>query len=315
MAVCVVGSFVQDLSFKTEHFPAPGETRIGRFKTGPGGKGFNQAVACARQNVETYFIGAVGDDVFGAGARAFAEQEKIDARFEVVSGAASGAASIVVGPSAQNMIVVALGANDCLSPDFVSRNADCIAKASILVCQLECALDSIKNAFAIARENSTISILNPAPINDGVDAELLALADILIPNESELSFLSTKLLGRSVIDFNNDQALTDVCSELGLTCAVVTLGEAGCFVFDARGRNVETFRIGAVAVDAADTTGAGDAFCGGFAAALSRDSADLRRAALEGTVVAGLSVTREGTAPAMPKRDEVERLGAEHGLL
>ncbi len=304
MSVCVVGSFVQDLSFKTSHFPSPGETRIGSFKTGPGGKGFNQAVASARQAVDTSFIGAVGDDVFGAGARAFAEKENIDARLDTVVGQASGAASIVVGPGAENMIVVALGANAELSPSYIRNNQECIVSADILVCQLECSLSAVQAAFAEAKNGETRIILNPAPINEDLDRELISEADILVPNESELLFLAEKFVGVGGVDFSSDDQLRDICRSLGLKSAVVTLGEAGSFVFEAE--SPQARRVSSIKVKAVDTTGAGDAFCGGLAAALSRGAPDLYTAAVEASVVAALSVTKEGTAPAMPSRDEVQ---------
>ncbi len=110
--VVVVGSYVQDLAFNTPVFPSPGESRIGTFRTGPGGKGFNQAVACNRLGVSTLFIGAIGDDIFGAGVRDFISNEGMLAELQVCADHPTAAASIVVNEDAQNLIVVALGAND-----------------------------------------------------------------------------------------------------------------------------------------------------------------------------------------------------------
>lgn len=312
--VCVVGSFVQDLAFQTASFPSPGETRIGKFRSGPGGKGFNQAVAAARQGAHTTFIGAVGDDAFGRGAKEFADNEGIAAALEIVRDAPSGAAAILVGPRAENMIVVALGANDRLSNEFLRGCREAIADADVLVCQLECALEPVEAALWLARESGTLSILNPAPINERVSRKLLADADIIVPNESELSFLAGMFLGKSAVNVQSGEELLSILRALGPRRAVVTLGEAGCVVFEAGGSGQNFFRIPVVKVEARDTTGAGDAFCGGLAAALSDNPGDLRAAAMHATVVAALSVTQAGTAPAMPTREETAALASERGL-
>ena len=311
--VVVVGSFVQDLTFYAREFPAPGESRIGRFVTGPGGKGFNQAIACHRQGVPTLFVGGVGDDGFAAGARAFASAEGIQVEFVVQPGVASGAASVVVNERAENMIVVALGANDEISAADVERAAGAIAGADVVLCQTECNMAATRRALELGRSGGAVTILNPAPINDAIDLELVQLADVLVPNETEFAFLVEHLLGERLADDywqSEPASLHALCARLGVKTVVLTLGSSGCFEShhgpEALGRGWRA--VPATSVDAVDTTGAGDAFNGGLAAGLVEHPGDFAAAVDHANKVAGLSVTRPGTAPAMPTRAEVDAL-------
>ncbi len=316
--VCVVGSYVQDLAFSTPVFPAPGESRIGTFTTGPGGKGFNQAVACNRQGVATAFIGAVGDDLFGRGMQDFVAEEGLDAHLQVFSEHASGAASIVVNKKAENLIVVALGANEYLSPEYVARHDQLLKGAKVVVCQAENNLAATERALALAGETDAIALLNPAPINEKLSKELLLMADILVPNETEFAFLMQHLYQVELPDrywTSADTALHAFCCRANVGVVILTLGEKGCFVscnpnaLRAR-RDLRPeplfFRVPAARVSATDSTGAGDAFSGGLAAGLVRYGNDLRRAVEYANVVAGLSTERAGTAPAMPTRAAVD---------
>ena len=317
--VIVVGSFVQDLAFQTETYPALGETRIGRFTTGPGGKGFNQAVASARMDIATAFIGAVGSDIFGNGAQTFAKAEGIQSSFECVENIPSGAASVVIDKKAQNAIVVALGANEVLSPGFVERELGREAGAKILVVQAECSLAATRRALEIGKELGFINIFNPAPINPGVTEELLALTDVLVPNETEFTFLlqeALKIYGAIDPLTMADEQLHGVCRLFDVPTVVVTLGANGCFVShrenprpDWSRRDESAFyRAPSTPVDAVDTTGAGDAFIGGLAAGIIRSPQLFAEAVRTANMVAGLSVQKFGTAPAMPHRKEVDAL-------
>lgn len=312
--VVVVGSYVQDLAFRTDKFPAPGETRIGAFLAGPGGKGFNQAVAASRLEADTLFIGAVGDDIFAAGLREFIAGEKLRAGLQVCAEHPTGAASIVVNAQAQNLIVVALGANNHLTPDHILKFADDIAHSKILVCQVENNLSATRAAMTIARKNGVTTILNPAPINDGLTQDLVALADILTPNETEFVFLMKKILNETIADdfwTGDDAGIHRHCRRSGVDTVVLTLGDKGCFVSHAPGSRFAGaagpfYRIPAIRIDAKDTTGAGDAFNGALAAALARGPGDFRAAAAFANKAAGLSTTRPGTAPAMATLAEVD---------
>lgn len=312
--VVVLGSYVQDHCWVTETFPGDGESRIGRFSTGPGGKGFNQAVACHRQGVRTAFLGAIGRDALGATAQAYAADNGIAAIWEERDDATTAASSILVDASGQNRIVVALGANEKLSVAFVASHRQAIHDAQVLVCQCENELAATREALATARRHGTLTVLNPAPINPRMSAELLALADIATPNETEFAFLLRHLHGRQVApDYWElaDPLLHGLCRSTGIPTVVITLGDKGCFVShgDAPVRkDGETYyRLGAEPVRCVDSTGAGDAYTGGLAAGLVlyREQ-PFRRAVEHATRVAALAVEKPGTAPAMPTRAEVQ---------
>ncbi len=318
--VVVVGSYVQDLAFQTAVFPSPGETRIGTFMTGPGGKGFNQAVACNRQNVDTLFIGAVGDDIFADGVRDFIASEGMQAELQVCPEYPTAAASIVVDENAQNLIVVALGANEHLSTTHIDAFGDDIANARFLICQVENNIAATERALSIARDNQTTTLLNPAPINEELNLALIQSADVITPNETEFVFMMKHVLDRTIPDdfwLESDEAIHAYCCEANVATVVLTLGDKGCFISHnpAHGNNPRVqehryFRVPAINVQARDTTGAGDAFNGGLAAGMSRYADDFHQAIEYANTVAGLSTTQAGTAPAMPQLEAVEAFRA-----
>ena len=310
--VVVIGSYVQDLSFKTQSFPVAGETRIGTFTAGPGGKGFNQAVACHRQGVSTCFIGAVGEDGFAHQVRGFIEKEKLKAELEVFDRAATGAASIVVNEEGENLIVVALGANDELSPAHIESRESAISEATVILVQLESSLAATRRALELAKKHGATTILNPAPINPGFTLDLLPLTDILVPNETEFSFALSHLFKKNVEkDFwlKGDESLHELCRIFKTPTVVLTLGANGCFVSHS-GTAEAFYRVPAIDVSPLDTTGAGDAFNGGLAAGITLHPGDFKRAVEFANAVAGISTTRQGTAPAMPFISEVRKLAA-----
>jgi len=181
--VVVVGSFVQDLAFSCDRFPAPGETVVGRFASGPGGKGSNQAVAAGRAGVAACFVGAVGGDVFAEEARRFYRAEGIAARFIARPPHATATASIVVNRSGQNQIVVALGASAHIRPRDVP--ASLFRHARVAVCQHEANFPINAHVFGLARRAGATTVLNPAPMRPDFDCGILGLTDVLIPNETE----------------------------------------------------------------------------------------------------------------------------------
>lgn len=183
--VIVVGSYVQDLTFTLPQFPKPGQTLIGQFHTGAGGKGSNQAVAAARTGVKVAFIGATGDDAFAQVASEFHEKEGIDSHLAVKPDLATGTAGILVNDQGENEIVVALGANNALRPEDI--DAAWPRKAMVLVTQLECNLDATGHALELARSEGIRTILNPAPMRDDFPMSLLNLVDIL--HQTKLSLL------------------------------------------------------------------------------------------------------------------------------
>ncbi len=304
--VVIVGSFVQDLCFNCEHFPAPGETTLGRFFTGPGGKGSNQAVAAARLGAAVTFIGAVGDDAFAAGARAFHRREGIRSILIPKRGHATAAATVLVDATGQNEIVVALGASARIQPLDIPPAA--LRGARIVVCQHEANPRINAHVFRLARKQGVTTVLNPAPMRGDFAPAILRHTDILIPNETEFVQLSRALkLSRSLDEAALAKldlvALQKLCRGFGVSSVIVTLGSRGCFVSLAdRGELVPAFKVKPV-----DTTGAGDAFVGGFVAALARNPTDVIAAARQANAVAALSVTKPGTSPSMPTAKELAR--------
>ncbi len=314
--IIVVGSFVQDLTFNCTEFPRPGETVIGQFLTGPGGKGSNQAVAAARAGGKVAFIGAVGRDAFGAGARAFQEGEGIRWLAAEKADRPTGAAGILVNSHGQNEIIVSLDANDALTLADVDAHAEGLRSATVVVTQLEANLEAEAHAMQTAREGGATVILNPAPMRPDFDPAMLISVDILIPNETEFAAMvnvlpQTQGVAGEGFDERKLEALSDgelhaLCRLLGVTTVIVTLGSRGCFVSQREGHALIPALKGIVAID---TTGAGDAFVGAFAAALAEFGAgEIERAARFANAGAALSVTRAGTAPAMPRRAEIDAL-------
>ena len=308
--IVVVGSFVQDLFFDTPSFPRPGQTVIGRFRTGPGGKGSNQAVAAARAGGTTAFVGALGFDAFADGAKEFLTAEGVQHHVTAKSEHATGTAAILVDATGQNQIVVALGANDAILP--AELPAELIAGARIVVSQLEIFLPTALEALRIAKAGGATTILNPAPMRADFDPAMLELTDMLVPNETEFAALVNMMprFGRS--DFSEEElaalepaALHAMCRRLGPGIVLVTLGARGCFL-SLPDRCVTIPSVTGIKV--VDTTGAGDAFVGAFAAGFVEFEGDAERAARFANAAAAISVTRPGTAPAVAKRSEIDAM-------
>src|SRR5690349_17535887 len=308
-AVIVVGSYNQDHVWSTDHLPVPGATRLGRYLTGPGGKGFNQAVAATRAGARTVFITALGEDAAAANARALAASDGITLRAQVFPDIASGTAGIFVDHSGHNVIVVAPGANAALGEDFVAAQHDDFAAAAVVLVQLEVAPEAVLRALQAGAAAGAMAMLNPAPVNAPTSDELLAAADVLTPNETEFAALLARHAGRGLaaesIAGLNDSALHALCRELAPRATfVLTLGAAGAFVShgeDWRGDSTHCYRVPAAAVKPVDTTGAGDAFSGALAARLAtRDGIAFAEAVAYAARYAGLSTERHGAALSMP---------------
>ena len=314
--VVVVGSFVQDHAWLTDRFPETGETRraLG-FNTGPGGKGFNQAVACHRQGVPTLFIGAIGDDHLGAIAQRFAEGEGLPCRWQVRKDVPTAASSIVVDRTGSNLLVVNLAANEHLDPVFVREQADAFARAKLVLLQLENNLDAIGAALELGTRHGLLRVLNPAPVHPDLDAALLAQCDLITPNETEFALLverfAVQRVAASTLVERPNSELHSLARSLGVATVVITLGAEGCFVsHDERSnkrRDAKAFyRVMAEKVSAVDSTGAGDAFSGTLAAAMLRfRGRPFIEAVVHANRAAAMSTEIVGTAPAMPRFDDV----------
>ncbi len=307
--VVIVGSFNVDHVWRSDALPQSGATLSGEYTSGPGGKGFNQATAAARSGACTMFLCALGDDVGGQLARALATGDGIDLR-DQRSDAPTGTAGIFVDAQGRNSIVVGPGANAALTPDFIAGHAATIATAAATLAQLESPLDAVAAALRLAREAGRTAILNPAPANVALPRELLALADILTPNETECAGLFARHLGERIdgadVASVDSPRLHALCRDLlpGGT-VVVTLGAAGCFVSHAdgqlRGDDSPWYRLPAEPASPVDTTGAGDAFNGALAAALAlRPQAPFAAHLRHAHRYAALSTERPGAASAMP---------------
>ena len=292
--IVVLGSVNADLVLRCERLPRPGETVHGEdFQAVPGGKGANQAVAAARLGGRVEFIGCVGDDAFGADARATLEREGVGtAHLRSHAGVPTGVATILVERSGQNCIALAAGANARLDIEQVDGAAAAIACASLLVCQLETPLAAVEHAIGIAQRHGVPVLLNPAPARPLAPA-LLDQVDILVPNESEAALL---VGASSALD--PTEAAAALRGERAGT-VIVTLGGDGVCIADEHG----TRRWPAPRAQAIDTTGAGDTFIGAFAVA-RQEGLGIDEAVRFAQRAAAISVTRAGAMASMPTRAE-----------
>jgi ribokinase len=299
--VVVMGSYVADVAFRTEKLPAWGETYMGsEFKLGPGGKGSNQAVAAARAGAKVSFISKLGRDAFGDLARKTYREEGIDTTYLLETDSATGAAAIIIDAvKGENAIIVVPGACFELTPHEVEQARDLIGGAVIFVTQLELSLPTVEYGLRLAHSLGVPTILNPAPGCKLPDS-IFQYCDYITPNESEAEILT----GIRVASLADAERAADALLACGVRNAVITLGAQGVLVKNATIRqHVPACDAGAVV----ETTGAGDAFNGGFAVALAENK-NIVQAARFGCAVAGISVTRPGTAPSMPFRKEVDDL-------
>jgi ribokinase len=306
-SVTVMGSYVADLAFRIDRLPNWGETRMGQsFQLGPGGKGSNQAVAAARAGLpgssRVSFISKLGSDPFGEIARTLYLNENIDTQYIFESPNPTGAAVILIDAvKGENAIVVVPGACYELTPAEVDQAAALIADSAIFVAQLELPLSTVEHGLRLAHSQGVLTILNPAPAAT-LPASIYPLCDYLTPNETEATVLSRI----PITDLASAEDAASFFLAVGVRNVVVTLGAQGALIKNATlTRHIPAVDAGPVV----ETTGAGDAFNGGLATALA-EGMDLIEATEFACAVAGLSVTRPGTAPSMPHRHEVDAIRA-----
>jgi ribokinase len=284
--VVVVGSANLDVVARTDRHPSPGETVLGSdLAEHPGGKGLNQAVAARRSGARVAFVGSLGADPAGALLRGVLAGEGIDDSRVVTASVPTGRAIIVVDRAGENSIVVIPGANAEV------RCPPELPPTTVTLAQLEIPLGEVAAAFRLARAAGSTTVLNPAPAADVPD-EVLELADVIVPNQHEVTLLggAEQLLSR------------------GCRAVIVTKGGSGVDVVTSDG----TEHVPAHPVDVVDTTGAGDAFCGSLSARLA--AGDELLAAVRWAVVAGaLATTVEGAVPAQPTADAVRAVLAQAG--
>ena len=300
--VAVLGIFVADLAFRAPRLPLMGETILGQgFKDGPGGKGSNQAIAAARAGGDARIITRIGRDTFGGMAQQAWAADGIDTSAVVIDeDAPTGAAFIFVSTqTGDNAIIVESGAAANLSPADVAAAGSVIASSRVLVTQFEQPVETAIAALTLARRHGVTTILNPAPAV-AVDDSIYALCDYVTPNETEAATLT----GLGVETVDDALAAAREFVRRGARNAVITLGDKGAVLHGAAGTHVvPAFKVARVV----ETTGAGDAFNGGFAVALAegRSPAEAIRF---GCATAAISVQRPGTAPSMPTRAEIDAL-------
>ncbi|WP_324788993.1 ribokinase [Streptomyces sp. H51] len=293
--VAVLGSTNMDLVAYVARAPARGETVAGReFRTVPGGKGANQAVAAARAGGSVSMIGAVGADAFGDRLRAALEESGVDTGpLRTVDGP-SGTAHIVVDDEGGNAIVVVPGANAAVTA-LTPGDEAVIAGADSLLLQLETPLEGVLAAAETARGHGVRTVLTPAPARP-LPAGLLAATDLLVPNEHEAAALTGRTDPHAAAD-----ALLEQVPEV-----VITLGSAGSLYAS---RTAGRFTVPAPRVTAVDSTGAGDTFVGALAVALG-EGRPMPEALAWASCAAALSVQRSGASTAMPYRTEIDGLAS-----
>ena len=297
-SVCVVGSLNQDLVVLVPRHPVPGETVLGREHfTGPGGKGANQAVAAARLGAAVVMVGKVGNDAVGADLLAQLGSEGVDTTHVVRDeSVATGLAVITVDDAAENAIVVSPGANAGLVPAEITKAALAVSTSRVVLAQLEVPLDAVQ---AAAEAKGGRFVLNPAPApGRPLAPDLLDLVDVLVPNRTELAVLAGGDTPDSVAEVRAAAGSLDFSGPV-----VVTLGDEGAMLVV--GGEAELIRP--PVVQAVDTTGAGDAFCGALAEALGRDI-PLDEAVQWAVHAGAFAVTGLGAQGAMPTAQEVRRL-------
>ena len=296
--IAVVGSSNMDLVVKSKRIPAIGETILGGdFIMAPGGKGANQAVAAAKLGAQVFFIAKLGEDIFGSQSLNNFEKEGVNTKYVLqTKESPSGVALIMVDDDGNNLIVVAPGANQNLSPEDVKEAGTEIASSGALVAQLEVPIETIECAAGLANKSNVPFILDPAPAQK-LSPQLLKMVDVLTANETEAQFLTVV----EVKDRESASAAAHKLLEFGVKTVILTMGASGYLTVSNEG----TEFVPARKVKAADSTAAGDAFTGSLAVGLAQGRT-LSDAALFANSVAALSVTKMGAQPSMPTVQEVE---------
>jgi ribokinase len=304
--ICVVGSCNIDLISRVPRLPKLGETMFGHeFHIGYGGKGANQAVMAAKLGAQVTMVAKVGRDVFGEGTLKNSREQGIDTGHVLFDeNRFSGVAPIFVDDNARNFIVIVPGANSGLSPADAQAAREVILAADILICQLEIPVETTLEAFRIAKRGNVLTILNPAPAA-AIPDELLRLADICAPNETETELLTGMPVGAPA----EAEAAARQLLARGTRTVILTLGERGAMVVDEDKAEI----LPAVPVNAVDPTGAGDAFVGSLAVFLG-DGLAFPDAVRRANAVAALSVTRIGTQVSFPKRKEADEFLRQQGF-
>ena len=299
--IVILGVFVADTAYRASRQPKIGETIIGNeFSLGPGGKGSNQAVAAALAGGNVHFISRLGKDDFANMALSLWEKSGITPHVTQYSDSYTGAAYIFIeDETGNNAIIVSPGAAANINDEDITANKELIRGSKVFMTQLEQSLHAAGTALSFAKGGGAITILNPAPAQP-LGKDILKLCDFVTPNEIE----AEQITGIPVKSINDAEIAAGKLLEKGADSAVITLGEQGALFKDNNQViHQPSYEVGPVV----ETTGAGDAFNGGLAVALAEEM-PIDKALRFACATASISVTRQGTAPSMPDRNEIESL-------
>lgn len=294
--ILVIGSSNIDFVATMDEFPKIGETVEGNlFSYNMGGKGANQAIAAKRAGGNVTFITSVGNDDYGHNALEFYKKEGIDTSYSIVNdNITTGTALIWVDKNGENSIVIIPGANDLLSTGIIEENMTIIDESDIIVLQMEIPYQTVKAITEIANQKGKTVILNVAPAYP-LDEDILKSVTYLIVNENE----AEAILGENKEEVGAE-GLVDKLIEKGAENVILTLGKAGSIYKNSEGH----LRIPAFKVEAKDSTGAGDTFCGALATRMSKGDC-MKDALTFASAAAALSVTKMGALPSIPTEIEI----------
>ena len=300
MGILVFGSINMDLTTYVPKLPRPGETLRGSsFITVPGGKGSNQAVACARLGASTYFVGRVGKDAFGPEVLQIVKKEGVDLSQVITDpNNGTGLAVISVDENAENSIIIISGANIAVDSSDVERAMSLMAKANVLMLQLEASLEPTFEVAKAASQKGLKVILDPAPAYP-IPQDVFPFIDFITPNETE----TEALVGFKPANQEDAARAAIVLKAKGVRTAIIKMGSQGAYYDSPEGSGfVHAFKVNAI-----DTVAAGDAFNAGLAVAIS-EGKSVSEAVRWGAAAGAIATTRKGALPSMPHRDEMEKL-------
>lgn len=297
--IVVVGSLHMDLTVKAERIPRIGETVLGKdFVMSPGGKGANQAVAAAKLGADVTLVGRVGADILGRELIKKTGKSGVDTNYIIEDKTRStGVALIMVDKTGNNVIAVASGADMGCCEQDIDRAEEVIKSSDIVLLQMEIPLSVVKYAVDKAFEQNISVILNPAPAQQLAD-ELLRKIYVLTPNEKEAETLSNV----AVTDLASAKTVAKTILKRGPENVIITLGKDGAIM----ATKAETAHIEGMKVNAVDATGAGDAFCGALAVAIS-SRMSLKEAAVYSNCAGALATTKIGAQEALPTAEELRK--------
>lgn len=298
--VTVVGSINLDTNLRVKRMVKPGETiHAKEHYSAGGGKGANQAVAAARAGAQTTFIGAVGNDAPGKQMLELLKNEGINLTgIATLANESTGQAFITVDDEGENAITIYAGANFGFGPAEIEAQSDLITGSDFVIAQFETPIPATTKAFEIAQAAGVKTILNPAPGEDQISADLLKVTDMITPNETEAETIT----GIRVVDEASAKQAADRLHEMGVAVVIITIGAKGAF-YDYEGTSelVPAFKVKAV-----DTTAAGDTFIGAMSSVLKPDFTNLKDAILFGNKASSMTVQRYGAQPSIPYKKEIQ---------